>query len=504
MKQAFGFIIFLYSISALAQNIDAKRDYYWRKGRDFIDPIVTTFVDFNLKPTKVDSTLKKRGNSDQVGMISNSNGALILFSNGCYISDKNDSIIKNTNRMNSGTIHDLYCPPNGSGFTHQQSMIVLPFPRDTNSFAFFHSNTTLTRDYIADRLLVTKVTKDNQEHFTMRYIDSILIKDSIEAGHLTACRHGNGRDWWIIQPRENSNKYYKMLFSTDEITISTQNIGKSSTAFENYAGQAVFSPDGKKYVRYNFESDVRIFDFDRCTGLLSNPIHIPIQDFADTVWFAGCAISANSRFLYLISTSQIYQLDLETSNIAASKTTVLVYDGSVSPAGTPYDFAHAQIGADGKIYISNTGGRNAMHIIEAPDSAGLSCRAVQRRFKLAKPVSYGMPYFPNFRLGALKGSSCDTLRTNPDTPHLGDYDLKLYPNPVGDHLTIDITLPNYDNIHTEIELLDVAGRRVYRARLSPFTSIHSVLLSNFANGLYFVCLMVDGSPVLTRKFTILH
>lgn len=86
---------------------------------------------------------------------------------------------------------------------------------------------------------------------------------------------------------------------------------------------------------------------------------------------------------------------------------------------------------------------------------------------------------------------------------MGDYDLKLYPNPAADHLTIDLTLPNYDN-NTEIEVFDMAGRRVYLTKLAPFTSIHQVNISAFANGMYLICLKEKGVPIITKKLTILH
>lgn len=504
MIKSLSIFLFLGSSTVLlAQNLDRKRDYTWRTGYwDRWNAPNLLELNFNPKPTELKTIYGDSQNYGQVGMISNTNGALMLFSNGCYIMDSKDSIIRNTHQMNTGIIHDLHCPPQSDGMVHPQSMLVLPTPKDTNAFVFFHSNTTLTVDYIADRLLMTQVSKDASERFRMIYVDSLLIQDSIEASHLTACRHANGSDWWILQPRENSNQYYKLLFSNNKVSIYNQSIGSTSTAFENYAGQAVFSPDGTKYVRYNFQSDVRIFDFDRCTGQLFNPIQIPIHDAADSVWAAGCAISANSRFLYVISTNHIYQFDLQASNIAASKTTVLTYDNYHDPNGWSYEFTQGQLGADGKIYVSNIGGGLSLHRIEAPDSAGMACRAVQRRFSLPVAISYALPHFPNFRLGALRGSPCDTLTT---TQELSEgYELKLYPNPAEGNLRLDLSLPDFEPSNTTIEFYDLLGNRIYHAFLPPFTPIHNVDVSLFANGVYIVSLQINGKMKLAKKVTILH
>lgn len=491
-------IVFYFAVRSAAQNIDAKRDYFWRSGAGY-PSAQTTIWDFNPMPTKVDWILKKHSNRGEFGMICNTNGAFLLFSNGCYFIDQKDSIIQNTLNMNTGSIHDAYCPPNGDGYV-TAPMCILPYPKDTNAFISFHTRVIQGFNNDADALLMTKLIKDVNNHFKVAFIDSVIIRDKLERGHLAVCRHGNGRDWWIIHPKQQTNQYYKILFSEDRFQKQTQSIGIPSTDYEDSGGQAVFSPDGRKYIRYNVQSDIRIFDFDRCTGLLSNPIHIPIMDAADTIGFAGCALSANSRFLYVISTNNVYQFDLQAPNIANSKMTILTYDHFEDPPGVSIRFGRGLLGADGKIYITSGAGRWFLHTIEYPDSIGIACQAVQRKYQLINSIYDKLPIFPNYRLGTWNSSPCDTLKTG----KVGDYDLKLYPNPVVDNLNIDMTLPTYDKTNTVIEILDMVGRPMYVKRMSPFTSIHNVSVSSFANGVYLVCLKVDDHFVISKKITILH
>jgi Secretion system C-terminal sorting domain len=501
MKQTFVFLFLLSRFCIIAQNYDAKRDYIWRSGLGF-NTVQATRWDFNKSPTQIDSVSRKHGNSGAVGMISNTNGAFLLFSNGCYLVDKNDSIIQNSNNMNAGSIHTTYCPPNDDGYL-TAPMSILPYPKDTNSFMCFHTRVQSGFHNEADALLVTKLTKNIREQFTIQYIDSVLIRDVLERGHLAVCRHGNGRDWWIIHPQKQSNQYHKILFSPFKFEKNTQSIGVSSTAYENTGGQAVFSPDGTKYVRYNIQSDIRIFDFDRCSGQLSNPIQIPILDAADTIGFAGCAISANSRFLYIISTNNIYQFDLQASNIGNSKITVLTYDNYEEPARFNIRFGCGLLGADGKIYVTSNLARRFLHLIEYPDSAGLACKAVQRKYRLVNSIYDQLPIFPNYRLGASQGSACDTLSASQE-PYPLPYHLKLYPNPAVEDLGVDITLPTYNRADTKIEVFDMVGRQVYVTQLPPFTAIHHVDVSSFASGVYLVCLKVNNYPVMSKKVTILH
>ena len=38
-----------------------------------------------------------------------------------------------------------------------------------------------------------------------------LLKGELLGSYLTAISHSNKLDWWVIQPKENSNIYYKIL-----------------------------------------------------------------------------------------------------------------------------------------------------------------------------------------------------------------------------------------------------------------------------------------------------
>jgi hypothetical protein len=499
MKQAFLFLCYGYFVGLFAQNGDTKRDYIWRSGYGF-SPAPVTIWNFQYKPTYIDSFVKQQLNQRAFSIISNTDGNVLLFSNGCMVSNSTENIITN---INTGSVRSQYCPPNGYGYT-AASMLILPVPADSNSFIVFHTH-LVERFYIeADALMTTKLTK-NQGTFTARYVDSVLIRDTLERVHLAACRHANGQDWWLLHPKAGTNLYHKVFFSNQGFQKSQQSIGYPSDIRENSIGQAVFSPDGTKYVRYNVHSDIRIFDFDRCTGQLSNPLRIPIRDASDRTGSVGCAISASSRFLYIISSEYIYQFDLQAIDVAASKTIVLTYDPSLDlPQEASHDFTEGQLGPDGKIYVSSAGGRRVLHLIEAPDSAGLACRAVQRRFVLKSPIMDAIPRFPNFRLGSLRGSACDTLTAMQELSHSGGYEMKLYPNPATEMLTIDVAMPDFDIQNLSIDVSDVFGHSVYRAPLPPFTPIHQVDVSSFGNGVYVVSLKINGKTKKNQKVMILH
>ncbi|MCB9295078.1 MAG: PKD domain-containing protein [Lewinellaceae bacterium] len=176
-------------------------------------------------------------------------------------------------------------------------------------------------------------------------------------------------------------------------------------------GQACFSPDGKWYVRFNTVTNsvgdfVDIYHFDRCNGALSN--HLKFNYF-DGSHSGGVAISPNSRYLYISSYLYIYQYDLWADDIEASRDTVAVYDGYTDINGLGTRFYLAQLGPDGKIYLSCPNGVRELHVIHRPDKPGPACQVEQRGILLPTFNASSLPNFPNYRLGPIDGSPCDTL-----------------------------------------------------------------------------------------------
>lgn len=65
-----------------------------------------------------------------------------------------------------------------------------------------------------------------------------------------------------------------------------------------------------------------------------------------------------------------------------------------------------------------------MHIIEFPNRSGTDCHLRQRAIQLPGTCSVASPYYPNYRLGPIDNSSCDTLGINNLPQALFRYDLE--------------------------------------------------------------------------------
>ena len=309
--------------------------------------------------------------------------------------------------MNGGA--DITEGSNEAGGIWPQFIIALPYPSDNNKHIYFYQTedfltgveecATHLRYCIIDKSLNNGLGKVIQK-------DILVIQDTLPVGNLTAVRHANGRDWWLITNEIYSNRFYRILISSDGVTLTgSQTVGST---VKTGVGQSVFSPDGTHYARYYTVSTqvgayLEVYDFDRCTGLLSNHHQ---YHFINRGW-GGLAFSPNSRYLYVNYEQLVFQYDMQAEDIFASPVTVATWDGYTSPYPTRFFFM--QLAPDGKIYSATTTGSNVLHVIQRPDEPGLSCRYEQHAIHLPTYNSLSIPNFPNYRLGPLDGSACDTL-----------------------------------------------------------------------------------------------
>ncbi len=253
-----------------------------------------------------------------------------------------------------------------------------------------------------------------------------IINDTLIYGHMVATKHANGRDWWVLIHRYYSDKFYKILVTPDIIQVFDQNIGSLIT--DDVGGQAAFSPDGSKYVLFT-DHALDLYDFDRCSGELTN--HQSLY-FPDSVYRTGIAFSPNNRFLYANTQLNIFQYDLWAAHIDSSVQLVAPWSPAYMPTATI--FWNSQLAPDGKIYIGTFGGNSILHYIDQPDTAGVSCNVVQKVF-FARYQQCNVPTYPNYQLGRLIGSSCDTL-TSLHASESESLQVNVFPNPASSHLQL--------------------------------------------------------------------
>jgi len=347
--------------------------------------------------------------------------------------------------------------------------------------------------------------------FTYAYLDvpnralvsqnNIVMNDTSASGDMQACRHANGRDWWLFKPGIYEDEYYVGLLSPTGISemqkITIPGIIHRGQ-FETYS---YFSFDGLKFLhftgkRYKYLHE---YDFDRCTGTLSNPV---VHDLTDSIPWGdhnACTISPDGSKLYIRRSGSsetgldnaLLQYDL-TNGIW---TNLPGFDSSpqLSPNGK-------EILLSSRIVLSDTSYRTLSRIRQ-PNLPGLNCDLVLYTDTIQNSPSFVSPSnFANFRLGPVDGSACDTLGINSTEPvEMPKAEISVYPNPAS--TTLNIRLLHTAPQQPQVQIFNAQGAIVYEER---FTGVlHSLNLETLglAKGLYWVR-VVNGEDGFVRRFVV--
>jgi gliding motility-associated-like protein len=218
---------------------------------------------------------------------------------------------------------------------------------------------------------------------------NVSLVNSAVCEKLTAVRHANGRDFWIMVHLFDSEYIYAYLLT--ETGISSVPV-RSKTGYNipyDYAGLYTIgymklSPNGSKIAYANtYLGTFCVGDFDKNTGVVSNVWSISMNDVY------GVEFSPNSNFLYVSSYSDklIMQYDCRET----TKTGFI--NSGFQIAKFSYGYSALQLGPDQKIYVAAIGSR-FLDVIHLPDSFRNKCKFEYYGISLSsKSAIYGLPNF---------------------------------------------------------------------------------------------------------------
>lgn len=211
-----------------------------------------------------------------------------------------------------------------------------------------------------------------------------LVGPTVEK--ITAVDDCNG-DYWIITHGLNNNEFYSFHLTSAGLNttpvVSSVGTVHTNSPIANVAGMLRSSPYGNKIAIASYMGFVELFDFDKNTGLLSNPLQLPgINDAY------GVEFSPDQSRLYVATTysQNLWQYDLSLPTGSIPGSGVLIANG-MNRMGT------CQIGPDQKIYVAKRFS-NFVGVINNPNALGAACNFVDNGVSLAGEESaFGLPNF---------------------------------------------------------------------------------------------------------------
>jgi hypothetical protein len=188
-----------------------KEDYHWIGGIGSNANGKTngyTF-DFNNKPAKPQYKELALGFIGNNTSISDKEGNLLFYFNGCAVFNKNGEIMPNGDSINAGPFFDKYWKDCKYGYPGPQDVLILPSPIDDNKYFIIHKSAEYHQgqSYIGKQLKMTYVdlNLDINKGDVVFKNKVVFYPENLLLLYLTAIPHVNKKDWWIMQPMENDS-----------------------------------------------------------------------------------------------------------------------------------------------------------------------------------------------------------------------------------------------------------------------------------------------------------
>ncbi len=421
--------------------------------------------------------------SEGTATLCDSTGSLLFYTNGQQVWNRNHQIMSNGNDLRGN-------------LSSTQTSLIIPQPGSSRYFYIFtvddFCNDTLKYGF---RYSIVDICSNNglgdiiSEKKNIKLLDTVCEK-------LTALRHANGTDYWVIVHKYYSNAFYSYHLSAAGIidTVISQigsrhpNISGNQDTWDAI-GQMKASPNGNKIAIVNGNAGAHAiaeyFNFDNSTGIISNWINLQTNlDYTSNHQYYGVSFSPDNSKLYItcwLNNNGVYQFDLNAGNgnsdsIIASKTKI------------SDQFWHwaLQLGPDGKIYVLGTG--SYMGVINFPNNVGANCNFQDSAIYFnSYLVGMGLPNY----VDSYDYSNTTRVCNDGIEEKVKNSELIFYPNPSTCYLTIETIQKS------EIEISNMEGQIIKKFKITENKKI--IDISDFSSGIYIIRAWTNDG-IMTKKF----
>ena len=420
MKFNWLFLFLFLSIKSFSQGEASNWFFGSRAGIKFNADNTITVLSTNPNPIGINT-------NEGCSSFSDSNGNLLLYTDGRTVWDKNHLIMPNGNyEFGTGLLGD----PSST-----QSGIIIPNPANPNIYYVFtvdephQSNAAVYPAQFSGTYSEsngsTQTIPDADDGYNngLNYsiVDVSVIGSNGSVGdvtirntHLvtydpnptgqeikykssekiTAVKAQNGLGYWVITHFTDKSYAFKIDENgVNPTPVISQNIPMVpiSGYRRNAIGQLKASPDGKKIaIAHNqigtqtggssSNGTVYLYDFNNQTGVVSNPVLVMQNQNP-----YGVEFSAEVKKLYVSTNNSVVQFNLESSDISASS---VVVSGKSNGS--------LQLGPNKKIYKANINSNNdaTLDAINNPELDGAACGYQEQAVSLGTGISrFGLPPF---------------------------------------------------------------------------------------------------------------
>lgn len=266
--------------------------------------------------------------------ISNKKGKLLFYTDGITVWNRNHKMMRN------GT--QLHGDPSST-----QSGIIIPKPQSNHVYYIF----TIDKEAGEKGLCYSTIDMLKDGGLGQVIQKNKLLKVPVTE-KVTAVKHRNGKDMWVISHVSNTNEFIAYLVTKHGV-ISKPIVSKIGIVHEDSKGYLKASPTGLNLaLTIEMQNLAEVYEFDNLKGKVTQPIMLRMPEDSRVY---GIEFSPDGSLLYIGAggTGIIYQYNLlagsekginrSRKEIGKSEVDFLTFKGWLGAL---------QLAPDGKIYVS--------------------------------------------------------------------------------------------------------------------------------------------------------
>jgi hypothetical protein len=270
--KALGLWVLFFGVSAQVGSSQIAYDNNWYIGyKSWGDPYEIGRWDFsNGLDIKLDTGLEAEFRGQNLTM-SDRDGNLLFYSNGCKLWDADHEVIPGSDPLLPGEFHEEWCVGGSwKGMPVVNTMLGLPFElsEDSTIYYIYHM-----RDSFVDEPFFN-IINFIREHSILHtdsglevlYTDSTVSNSFTYNGFFEAVRHANNRDWWLIHPLYNdtlfeASHFFESILIDEggahggETIIESSHAPPSMNPRGRTGGQLVSNLSGDRLVSFGLDND---------------------------------------------------------------------------------------------------------------------------------------------------------------------------------------------------------------------------------------------------------
>lgn len=317
--------------------------------------------------------------SEGVATISDASGQLLFYSDGQTVWNSNHLVMTN-----------------GSGLwgnsSSTQSGVAIQKPGQPDTYYLFTVDDVATGAGDGMAYSIIDMTGSaGMGTVTSKNIPLVPLSNATEK--ITAVRHSNGIDVWVITHGWQNNQFLAFLVTSAGVTTTpvVSSAGEIHSGNNRHrAGYLKASPSGEYIACTQYDYPATAMVEMLCFNTSTGTVFQNAKSFVDYIYNAyGVEFSSDNSKLYASGTraeGKIYQYNLDLTSGAE----IVNSKAEIASGG---NYAAMQVASDGKLYIA----RNNVYylsVINNPDETGTACNFASDAISLGGRAStFGLPSF---------------------------------------------------------------------------------------------------------------